>query len=179
MAKAPSKVDKAIAEVSTEATVYEDAGVSVTDQLDKYDALYVDPKLKEEVESRGSKLHWASERQRNRHKNNGMKEVARGENDDWMVDQHSKEDSTIRSGDLTLMEVPERLREKRETMKQQAIADNLYARKEEMERHQEGAARSVFDAALQRGLSRDQAQNLARSAAAGVANGRLDVRRGR
>jgi|ETNvirnome_2_130_1030620.scaffolds.fasta_scaffold00822_5 hypothetical protein len=176
---AKSKVDQAIEAADTTSTVYEDAGVHVGETMDKYDALYVDPKLKAEVEGRGGKLHWASERQINRHKNNGMKPVERKEGDDWMVDQSSREDSRVRTGDLTLMEVPGRLKEKREAMKKQAVADHLYARKEEMERRQEGAAKSVYDAALRKGLSRDQAQNLARSAAKGLGDSRLDVRRGR
>lgn len=179
MAKTQTQAQKALQEIDTETSVYEDAGVRVGDQLDKYDALYVDPELKKKVESEGGKLHWASERQVNRHKNNGMKPVERKEGDDWMVDQSSSEDTRLRTGDLTLMEVPGRLKEKREAMKERAIADNLYARKEEMERRQEGAAKSVYDAALRKGLSRDQAQNLARSAAAGAADGRLDIRRGR
>jgi len=178
MAEKKTQVDKALESVDTQSTVYDDAGVHVGETLESYDALYVGQQYKKEIESKGGKTHWASDRQLQRHKNNGMKSVVRKETDDSMA-LSSTEDSRVRIGDLTLMEVPERMRLQREKLKRQQVDSTLYARKEQMERMQEGAAKSVYDAAVRKGMSSDQAANLARSAAKGISDGRLDIRRGR
>lgn len=149
-----------------EESVLDAAGLSVKDTFSRYDALAIDPDIKKAATQDGASVRWVAGNNMDRFKHHGMTAVK------------DANGNPVKAGDLTLFRIPPRLRaryaDERERNKQSAPA----ARREDLERKVDGAARSMYDAALKRGLGKDVAKNLANAAERGLTTGVLNVRRG-
>ena len=144
---------------------FELGGIERVEELDKFDALYVDKSVREAVTARHSVLRWASPDKVRRYLDQGATTVHRG--DTLTPRQGSTEDSTVRANEMVLIEIPEALANRRRKQKEQRIERQLYARAEDIQRAQDSTEKAIFDGMLKQGSDRDTAAQVARAIAHG------------
>lgn len=158
------------------------AGFEVTDDYDykQQSPLRISEAMQEKKDKEGGRFYWAAERNLGRYKDWGMEFVTQDEqgrvNTNSVVDAEGR----VRSNEMTLMYQPPRLHEARQQHKRQQINDQIKGKLEDRQSQQvaESKVRGVYDEAMKRGRSKEQAQNMARSVEQGLLNGTITIKRG-
>lgn len=166
------QIDVDVKQVDVEPSeVVED--LAILDNLDRFDYLYVPAEVKEDAEKTGCRLRWVSRANFRRYADMGAAEVKFSpENRDEMPAQQSTENTQYRSNEMILMKFPANLCEKRDRARKQKIVDNLYARKEAMERVKVNYERDVFDFLVQKkNYDKETARKIAESFSRGAGEG--------
>lgn len=157
---------------SADTPLLEHLGLEVTDDTQQYSLLHVDPQLKREVESDGSKLRWASPDKALHWRNQGAEPVAYA-GPEHTRNQQSTEDGTTRSNELILMRVPAAVVIGRDKLKRRKSDNNLVGRAEDLNRSADDTSHEAFKAMLERGVDRSVAQQVADSLSRGKESGHL------
>ena len=160
------------APADTETPLLEHLGLEVTDDTQQYSLLHIDPQLKREVESDGSKLRWASPDKALHWRNQGAEPVAYAGPEHTRT-QQSTEDGTTRSNELILMRVPAVTVNNREKQKRRKSDNNLVGKAEDLNRSPDDTSHEAFKAMLERGVDRSVAQQVADSLSRGKESGHL------
>lgn len=149
-----------------DATPITDAGLRVSDSHDYHDILGIPQDLKNEMDQKGERRHFASDKNMQRYKDRGM-EVVKYEGKD------------VKREELTLMKSSARLEEFRQKKRTELAENALVGRREELDRRLEAAASRTYNAAVKRGYGTEVARNLAKAAERGLSTGTLNIREGR
>jgi len=157
---------------SADTPLLEHLGLEVTDDTQQYSLLHIDPQLKREVESDGSKLRWASPDKALHWRNQGAEPVAYA-GPEHTRNQQSTEDGNTRSNELILMRVPAATVNNREKQKRRKSDNNLVGRAEDLNRSADDTSHEAFKAMLERGVDRSVAQQVADSLSRGKESGHL------
>lgn len=163
----PTKNIDAITQIVDESDdVFDVAGIQKIEDLSKHDFLAVPPEIARIAKKDGANMRWVSGNNLERFRHHGMEVVK------------DNDGNPVRSGDLILHRIPNRLRARYKAERDRRNANAPAARREDLERRVEGVAKNMYDAALKKGLGRDVAKNLANAAERGLTTGVLNVRRG-
>lgn len=157
---------------SADTPLLEHLGLEVTDDTQQYSLLHIDPQLKREVESDGSKLRWASPDKALHWRNQGAEPVAYAGPEHTRT-QQSTEDGTTRSNELILMRVPAAVVSDRDKLKRRKSDNNLVGKAEDLNRSADDTSHEAFKAMLERGVDRSVAQQVADSLSRGKESGHL------
>jgi len=141
-----------------------------------FNQLYVPSQVQARWKAEGMEGRWATRGRVQGYKDMGYRTTKRPEDVDMPL-QHSTEDSTMRANEMVLVEAPAQLVKHRKEFKQAKVDHQLISRKEELDRALTNNAREIYDASINRGLSKTQANNLAEAAERGglrIDRGRLN-----
>lgn len=153
-----------------------DAGVEVED-LGQHDLLFVEQSIRDKAKADGKSLRWCSPEKVGTWLQRGAELIPLGE--DTVGPHRAKtEDGTTRAREMVLVSFPPAARKHINAQKQSRIVRGVEARREDVEERRGAAAKHAFDSAVQGGLSRQQAKNIADSIERGT-SGHLHINNGR
>lgn len=142
------------------------AGLKLVDELDRPDLLFVDPQVKSKIKSEGGQVRWVAPGKVAHFKNQGARVVERGKDQELGRNvESSKVDSTTRANEMVLMEIPNKLWERRKQQKAARIDDQLQACKEDIQKNQDAVEKMVYDGMIQQNVDRQTAAQVARAVA--------------
>lgn len=169
------------------------AGLQVVEDLDRPDLLFIDPKVKERLKKQGGQLRWCAPAKVAHFKAQGAKVIER-EKDQALGKgvEASREDSTVRTNEMVLLEIPQGLWDRRKRQKAARVDDQLQACKEDIQKNVDALEQTVYDGMIKQGVDKQTARQVssaiaknARSkeegdwrGASGSAHGGVQIRRG-
>jgi len=145
---------------------HELAGIEVEQDLDRFDALYVSPQLKREVEKAGGSLRWVRPDKIEQYKAQGGELVeAKGQN--MGPRQGSTENTSVRANELVLMRFAAEPTIRRRRVKSAKADSILQSSKENLLRNQDAVEKAVYDGMIRRNYDKQTAGQVARAIASG------------
>jgi hypothetical protein len=159
--------------VAADAPLLEKVGLEVTDDIQSFSYLAIDPKLKKQVEANGDVLRWVSPEKANYWMQQGAASVPYT-GPEHTKKQNSTEDGTIRANETILMRLPVDTVIKRRKAKEVRQIDNLVGKAEDIRnKDSDSTAHEVYSRLLEQGMDRAKAQQVADSVSRGKKSGRL------
>lgn len=148
------------------------AGLTVGEDNENFDMLYVPNGVKQTLKKRGSKRRWVTSDNAQRYKDRGYRFVERSD-DLEMPQQFDHSDTKVRSRELMLMEIPEPIVKAGDARKARAIEEsgNPDARIENRMRQLGDVEEKAYDHYRGQGVPHENAMKLARTVGARVSQG--------
>ena len=154
-------LDPDLREEDPNMTIHEALGIDVTDELDKWDYLYVPKELRLEVKRAGDQLRWVAPEKVQHWLDQGAVQVPRGTRE--MPHQASTEDSTMRANEMVLLRLSSQLVQRRRANVERKTDNQLAARREELHKLRGDMAEAAYNYAVHRGYDKTQAMNVAKA----------------
>ena len=150
-------------------TPHDIAGLTMQDEFDRFDALYIPDRLREDCRKAGDKLIWKSPEKIKRLIDQGgqVVKMTKEELADMPM-QGSSETGDVKANELILVRVPERLATARQAQKRARVTQGLAASKEALAQNREGVERLIYDSLKSKNYSSTQAGQVARAVAGKV-----------
>lgn len=148
-------------------------GLGVSDELDDWDYLRVDDRIKKAAEADGGAVRWCSPHNVQRYRARGFQVMNRPEGVEAPFSQNH-EDGSIRSNEMVLMYIPPELKTKRDRLKRMRVDTNtngLVNRQEQSESHLDEMAQRVFNHYRKAGMPAQNALKIANRVSKQMADG--------
>jgi len=139
-------------------------GLSMVDEYDKTDYLYIDPQLREECRRTGDALRWVAPRNVTRNKAMGADMVTVKSGDD-AISMQTGGDGVAQANEMKLMRFPAALVHKRQEIRDRRAENSLSSRKEEAEIQADEHQKQLYDRLIKEGTDPSKARQVAQAIA--------------
>jgi|SaaInl7_200m_RNA_FD_contig_31_2191621_length_1301_multi_5_in_0_out_0_2 hypothetical protein len=138
--------------------------LSLVDEYDKTDFLYVDPRIKEQARANGDELRWVAPRNMTRMKAMGAELVTVKSGDD-AVTMQTGGDGSAQANEMKLFRIPARLAYQRREIKTRRAQTEMTTRKEEADIQGDAQAKVVYDRLIKDNVDPVKARQVANAIA--------------